>query len=255
MDLSLQPMFLARYRSLSQQARAITEDWAENNFYCPNCLEPRVSRERPGTKVIDFQCLNSSCSQTYQLKSQKQPFGKMITDAAYGPFLKAIEERAVPNLVLLQYDRSRLRVINVEVIPRFFLSQSSVIPRKPLSALAKRAYWVGCSISLERLPEDARVQIVRDEKVENPEKVQQKYRKFASLWNRRERGWTADVLKCVREIAKPTFSLKDVYAFEGRLQGLYPKNAFVKAKIRQQLQVLRDLKVLKFKGQGRYELL
>ena len=64
-----------------------------------------------------------------------------------------------------------------------------------------------------------------------------------------------DVLACVREISLDSFSLTDIYAFEGRLAWLHPRNRNVRPKIRQQLQVLRDHGVLEFQGRGRYRVI
>ncbi len=65
---------------------------------------------------------------------------------------------------------------------------------------------------------------------------------------------------CVRELQKATssreFSLQDFYKrFESRLSTFHPENRNVQAKIRQQLQVLRDNNVLQFLGSGRYRIL
>ena len=65
---------------------------------------------------------------------------------------------------------------------------------------------------------------------------------------------------CVREIQRTAganeFSLQEFYGiFEGRLGSLHPENRNVQAKIRQQLQVLRDNKVLQFLTAGRYRVL
>jgi type II restriction enzyme len=68
------------------------------------------------------------------------------------------------------------------------------------------------------------------------------------------RSWTLDVLNRVRMIQKDRFSLQDVYAFEHELAVAYPGNRNVRAKIRQQLQVLRDLRLLVFEGHGWYRL-
>jgi type II restriction enzyme len=65
----------------------------------------------------------------------------------------------------------------------------------------------------------------------------------------------ADVLACVREIRKPEFSLRDMYAFEERLGALHEDNRNVRPKIRQQLQVLRDRGVLEFLKRGTYRVL
>ena len=45
-----------------------------------------------------------------------------------------------------------------------------------------------------------------------------------------------------------------MYGFEARLGALYPGNNNVRAKIRQQLQVLRDAGLVAFLGGGRYRL-
>jgi len=51
------------------------------------------------------------------------------------------------------------------------------------------------------------------------------------------------------------FVLPDVYAFALRLQRLHPENRHVRDKLRQQLQVLRDLGLIEFLGRGRYRRL
>ena len=43
-----------------------------------------------------------------------------------------------------------------------------------------------------------------------------------------------------------------MYSFEGLLKKKFPNNNFIKDKIRQQLQVLRDKGLLEFKGNGIY---
>jgi type II restriction enzyme len=62
----------------------------------------------------------------------------------------------------------------------------------------------------------------------------------------------ADVLACVRELGRDTFTLSDAHGFEGRLAGLHPRNKNVRPKIRQQLQVLRDHGIIRFLGSGKY---
>jgi type II restriction enzyme len=63
------------------------------------------------------------------------------------------------------------------------------------------------------------------------------------------------VLNVVESLKKEEFELADVYAHAGQLAKLHPQNAHVNDKIRQQLQVLRDLGRLNFPGGGRYRLL
>jgi type II restriction enzyme len=48
------------------------------------------------------------------------------------------------------------------------------------------------------------------------------------------------------------FSLRDVYAFAAHLEKLHPDNRHGRDKIRQQLQVLRDLGFVEFLDRGHY---
>jgi type II restriction enzyme len=63
-----------------------------------------------------------------------------------------------------------------------------------------------------------------------------------------------DVLQVVQSLGKLEFTLAEVYAHAGALAKLHPNNAHVRDKIRQQLQVLRDLGLLTFLGSGSYRL-
>jgi type II restriction enzyme len=44
-----------------------------------------------------------------------------------------------------------------------------------------------------------------------------------------------------------------MYAFENNLKAKYPNNNFIKDKIRQQLQLLRDKGLIEFIGRGKYK--
>jgi len=62
------------------------------------------------------------------------------------------------------------------------------------------------------------------------------------------------VLRVVKGLNKQEFTLKEVYDQEEKLAKLHPYNAHIRDKIRQQLQVLRDLDLLEFQGSGSYHL-
>lgn len=62
-----------------------------------------------------------------------------------------------------------------------------------------------------------------------------------------------DVQDCVNELSFNDFTLDDVYQFESRLATLHPDNHNIRAKIRQQLQVLRDMGYIKFLDRGHYQ--
>ncbi len=65
------------------------------------------------------------------------------------------------------------------------------------------------------------------------------------------RGWLMDILQCLDRIRNETFSLREVYAFAGELSAKHPENYNVEAKIRQQLQFLRDRGFIEFLGGGK----
>ena len=62
------------------------------------------------------------------------------------------------------------------------------------------------------------------------------------------------MLQVVRSLQKAEFNLAAVYGHAGALAKLHPKNFHVRDKIRQQLQVLRNLGIIEFLGGGDYRL-
>ncbi len=254
-DLRLNPLVALRFMSRSQIAGEITERWVAENLYGPACTSESLEPTKPGTKVVDFRC--PECSESFQLKSRSSAFRSRVLDSAYGPMIKSIEASMAPNFLFLHYDRLDWRVRDLFAVPRHFFSSSMIEKRPPLPPAARRAGWVGCNILLSALPIDSRISIVRDE-VERPaEEVRGAWQASAFLRNAtpESRGWTADVLACVRDVRRSEFTLQDVYAFEDRLGGMHADNRNVRPKIRQQLQVLRDHGVLEFIGRGRYRVL
>lgn len=61
-----------------------------------------------------------------------------------------------------------------------------------------------------------------------------------------------DVLHCVNHTEGREFTLAEIYQFEAELAGFHPANHEIRAKIRQQLQVLRDRGIIDFLGNGHY---
>jgi type II restriction enzyme len=53
-------------------------------------------------------------------------------------------------------------------------------------------------------------------------------------------GWKADVLTAIRVLNKIEFTNQELYELVPRLRKSHPKNLNIEAKIRQQLQYLRD---------------
>lgn len=70
--------------------------------------------------------------------------------------------------------------------------------------------------------------------------------------NIEEGEWLNDVLLCINQIESDNFTLSDVYKFENALKQKHPTNNNITAKIRQQLQILRDKGLIEFLGDGKY---
>ena len=254
MNLELKPEFASRYTNLSQRTRVLTETWVQENLYCPACPCDSLNPTPAGRRVVDFSC--SECKETYQLKSQGHPFRDRIMDSAYEPKIEAIRNGTIPNFLFLRYDIEALKVLDLFLVPRYFMSLSVIERRKPLSEHARRHGWVGSNILLGKLPIDARIPIVNGGYEVPKDFVRASWRRFSFLREKsvHSRGWTSDVLACIRQLDQKLFLLKDVYAFEEELARLHPENKHIRPKIRQQLQVLRDNNIIEFLGNGAYRI-
>jgi type II restriction enzyme len=253
-DLHLPIAGLDRYKSASQRARIGTESWGAANFFCPACESPKLNVAPRNTVAVDYFC--PSCESPFQLKSQSKPLGTRIVDAAYSEMKRAITEDRTPNLFVLHYDLDTWAVRTVLLVPHFAFALSAVERRKPLAPTARRAGWVGCNILLDKIPVHARISIVNEGTPQTSQQVRASYNRLRPLEKLQveKRGWTLNVLQVVQSLGKLEFTLADVYAHADALAKLHPNNRHVRDKIRQQLQVLRDLGLLDFLTPGSYKL-
>ena len=116
---------------------------------------------------------------------------------------------------------------------------------------------VGCNIDVSNIPEIGKIFFVQNGVCKSKDEVLEKWSKtdfVKAAQSVESKGWLLDVLMCVEKIRQPEFSLEDVYGFEGVLQAKHPSNHNVRAKVRQQLQFLRDKGVIDFVGRGRYRI-
>jgi type II restriction enzyme len=203
---------------------------------------------------LDYTC--PKCDSPFQLKSQSRPFGARIVDAAYSQMKRAILTDCTPNLYVLHYDLTAWAVRTVILIPHFAFALSAVERRPPLAPTARRAGWIGCNILLDKIPAHARIPIVSEGTPHTPREVRASYNRLRPLEKLKveKRGWTLDVLQVVQSLGKLEFTLADVYSHAHELAELHPANRHIQPKIRQQLQVLRDLGLLEFLGSGSYRL-
>lgn len=242
------------YVSGSQRARVWTEQWVSEWLYCPNCGNPEIFQFGANLPVADFYC--PRCSDQYELKSKKTPFGPKLANGAYATKMERLRSASNPNLLLLSYNVREASVRDICVVPKHFFVPEIIEQRKPLAPTARRAGWVGSNILLGRIPESGRIHIVRNGSLVPKDVVLEAWKRtlFLRTADIEARGWLVEVMNCVEMIGAKEFEIEDVYAFERRLSTIYPNNNNVRPKIRQQLQVLRDHGYLEFVSRGRYRL-
>lgn len=252
MILNLPSKVATGYKSASQKARVITEAWTLANMYCPACASNNLDKTRTGTEVVDFLC--SRCDSQFQLKAMSRPIGRKIVDAAYDAMIRAILKDRLPHFLFLSYNNIRMIVNQLLLIPSFCLPKSAIERRNPLRATARRAGWVGCNIVLDLVPPEGRIRVVHSGNIISRSSVRKSFQNIQPLKeiSSRTRGWTLDVLTVLRSLEKPEFTIDDAYSFEKTLAREHPENRHVRAKIRQQLQILRDLDYLQFVRRGHY---
>jgi type II restriction enzyme len=158
--------------------------------------------------------------------------------------MNAIRNDETPNFYFMQYDLAAWSVRNLLLVPPFAFPPSAIIKRKPLSITARRAGWIGCIFALNRIPVEARIDLVRTiaspsppqrggegrgevariksplsvslpaqsrgERViiVPPEEVREKFKRVKPLSeiSVKQRGWTLDVLNAIRRLGKTDLS-------------------------------------------------
>lgn len=253
MDLHLNYHIAEKYTSSSQKARIITEDWVSRNLYCPICGEPIINHYEANRPVADFFC--QRCKSDFELKSKENKkglLGDKIVDGAYETMIERITSLHNPNFFFMTY--ANFTVSNLILIPNYFFTPHIIEKRKPLSESARRAGWVGCNININNIPQSGKIFLIKNGEEINHQQVIEDYNLTISLKtdNLDNRGWIIDVLQCVDKIPKREFMLSDIYTFEKELKVKHPNNNFVKDKIRQQLQALRDKGFIEFLSRGYY---
>jgi type II restriction enzyme len=255
MKLSFEIKIANEYKSPSQKVRVLTENWVDNQVYCPNCGHQDIDKYRNNQPVADFFC--SNCKEDYELKSKRESIGNKIVNGAYRTMIERLQSSNNPNLFLLSYDLYNFEVINFLVIPKHFFVPGIIEERKPLSSTARRAGWIGCNILLQSIPQIGKIFFIRNHQVEPKNIVLAEWQKTLFLREEKEinaKGWLLDIINLIEKLGKKEFSLNEVYAFENVLSNKHQDNRHIKEKIRQQLQILRDKGYLEFLERGRYRL-
>lgn len=244
----------AKFNNSSQNIRVLSERWVSESLFCPACGYDKLTKFENNRPAADFYC--SSCREEFEIKSQKRNFGKKVVDGSYETLRERLSSANSPSFGFISYDPQELSVKKFFVVPSFFLTDSNIEKRRPLSSSAKRAGWIGSNILLGDIPKTGKIFIVKDRTPISKSDIVSNWRRtiFLNKENLKSRGWLVDVMNCIEKIDSNAFSLDEVYHFESILAAKYPNNKNVRPKIRQQLQRLRDCGYLLFLGNGKYQL-
>ncbi|MBQ0102889.1 MAG: hypothetical protein KBS99_01775 [Prevotellaceae bacterium] len=253
MDLRFNKSLAEGYKSSSQIARVLTEDWLARNMYCPICGEMTIRRAEPNAPVKDYVC--EHCMAQYELKSKKsdsENFQATVADGVYKTMIGRITSLDNPSFFFMHYDR--YEVNNLVIVPKCFFTPSVIEKREALASTARRAGWEGCNILMREIPTTAKIPIIRNGVVLPVQEVVYHYHRVFNLQTKsvESRGWLMDTLHLVERFDE-TFTLNQMYAFVEELKLKHPGNNHIQDKIRQQLQFLRDRGIIEFKGRGIYK--
>jgi type II restriction enzyme len=254
MTLSFNLDRLDTYRSASQKARVMSEGWVRSHQFCPACGAFPLNSFANNRPVADFEC--GACGEQFELKSKSGALGRKIADGAYRSMIDRITSDTNPNFLFLSYSKVSAAVTDIELIPKHFVSPQVIERRNPLAASARRAGWVGCNILLDSIPYSGRISVVKNGLHAPKADVIGAWKKtiFLRKADLGSKTWLLSVMACLEQMKQPMIALEDIYACEGDLGLRFPGNRNVRAKIRQQLQVLRDQGYLEFVGRGLYKL-
>lgn len=252
MELNFNISIANNYKSKPQQIRIMSEDWVARNIYCVKCggILQVFKNNNP---VGDFYC--AGCSEEFELKSKNGKPAQKIPDGAYETMMEKIKNNQIPNLFYLTYGADMV-VDNLIVIPKYYFAEKMIEKRMPLSINSRREGWIGCNINLRSIPKSAQLFLIKNKIIKDKKHTLDEFNKmlFLAKEPNSSRGWLLDIISCIERLKMRDFSLSDLYGFKKELSTQYPDNENIKAKIRQQIQILRDHNYIRFVHRGRYQL-
>jgi len=116
---------------------------------CPICNEISLRKYKPNEKSKDIQCETCSCK--FQIKATKhknKPQSSLrLLGAEYKTTCSSIKENNVHYIIVLySVAGTAYTVEDILFIDCVNINENCIIPRKPLSHLARRAGWQGCML-------------------------------------------------------------------------------------------------------------
>ena len=148
MNILFDDSIIANYHSGAQIARVLTENWVNQNMYCPRCGNLHIKHFENNRPVADFYC--PVCQNEYELKSKNGAMGSKINDGAYSTMIARITSNENPDFFFMSYSKQELKVKDLIFIPKHFFVPDIIEKRKPLAPTARRAGWVGCNILIDK---------------------------------------------------------------------------------------------------------
>lgn len=255
MNLSFKKNISTDYTNSSQKIRVLSEDWVLNQIYCPSCGAFKIYEYENNRPVTDFYC--KKCFEDFELKSKKGKISKIIPAGAYSKMIERINSPTKPNFFFMGYLES-LYINDFFVVPKHFFISEIIEKRNALKDTAQRAGWIGSNILFSKIPKAGQIFYIENGKQISKKDVLEKWQKTVFLKQIKKanaKGWILDIMNCIDTLNKKEFILVDLYKFESELRKIHPENNNIQAKIRQQLQFLRNKGYIKFISLGKYKLL
>lgn len=243
------------YTNNSQKIRTMSEPWTEENIFCPNCWNNIINLEN-NKAVSDYLC--EKCRENYEQKASKHKFKNKVISSEYYTLIERLNSKDKPHFFFLHYLEKNYEVNDFFVVPKYFFIPEIIEKRKPLSLTAKRAGWTGSNILFWKIPNSWKIYYIEDWKENSKKDILEKWQKtkfFKDIKQTNSKWWILDIMNIIESLWKKDFVLQDVYNFENDLKILHPENNNIKAKIRQQLQFLRDKWYLEFVRSGVYRVI
>ncbi len=177
MQLSMTGASGVDFKSGNPRARVLVESWGEHHLYCPNCSSFVLALLDDAEGGLEC----PRCSSQFRLKGQRTRIGHSVTDGPYPALLRAIRRNGkAPGFFFVHYDAESWTVRDVLLVPGGALTPAAIV-RGPGG--------VGCRISLDSLPAEARIPIITTIKssgigdteclmISRPEEVREKFHQF-----------------------------------------------------------------------------
>ncbi len=142
----------AHYVSGSQIARVAIEAWVGSNIDCWRCGSSLLLVPA-NTRLMDAVC--RSGGHEVQVKAVSGVAGNRLSAAAFGPMARRLAERALPDYLIVSYDRLRSIVVLAEFVDGEAIVLDRLRARQALRDGARRAGWIGSTIDLSGLKRHA----------------------------------------------------------------------------------------------------